>query len=54
MFTKSSFLLIYKPNSRRVPRVGRVWLAQAHTQGFETPPRERDVSQTAQLNLALL
>jgi hypothetical protein len=36
MFTKSSFLLIFEPNSRRVPRVGRVWLAQAHTQAFQT------------------
>jgi hypothetical protein len=33
-----SFLLIFDPNSRRVPRVGRVWLAQAHTQTFQTPP----------------
>jgi hypothetical protein len=29
---------IPEPNSRRVPRVGRVWLAQAHTQAFQTPP----------------
>jgi hypothetical protein len=38
MLTNSSFLLIYKPNSRCVPRVGRVLLAQAHTQAFQTPP----------------
>jgi hypothetical protein len=30
--------LISEPNPRRVPRVGRVWLAQAHTQAFQTPP----------------
>jgi hypothetical protein len=34
MFTNSLFLLNYKPNSRRVPRLGRVWLAQAHTTLF--------------------
>jgi hypothetical protein len=29
MSTNSPFLLIYKPNSRRVPRAGRMCLAQA-------------------------
>jgi hypothetical protein len=38
IFTKSSFLLTSEPSSRRVPCVGRVWLAQAHTQAFQTPP----------------
>jgi hypothetical protein len=33
-----SFLVTSEPNSRRVPRVGRVWLAPAHTQAFQTPP----------------
>jgi hypothetical protein len=38
MFTNSSFLLISEPNSRRVPRMGRVCLVQAHTQALQTPP----------------
>jgi hypothetical protein len=38
MFTNSSFLLTSEPNSRRMPRVGRVWLAQPYTQAFQTPP----------------
>jgi hypothetical protein len=38
MLNNSSFLLTSEPNSRRVPRVGRVGLAQAHTQAFQTPP----------------
>jgi hypothetical protein len=38
MFTNSLLLLISKPNSRRTPRVGRVWLAQSHTQAFPTSP----------------
>jgi hypothetical protein len=37
VFTNSSFLLLYKPNSQRVSRVQRVWLAQVHTQAFQTP-----------------
>jgi hypothetical protein len=38
MLTNSSFLLIYKPIFRRVPRMGRVWLTHAHIQAFQTPP----------------
>jgi hypothetical protein len=38
MFTTYSVLLIYKPNSWRVTRVGRVRLAQEHTQACQTPP----------------
>jgi hypothetical protein len=38
IFTNSLFLMISEPNSRRAPCVGRVWLAQAHTQAFQTPP----------------
>jgi hypothetical protein len=29
-------MLISEPNSRRVSRVGRVWLVQAHTQAPQT------------------
>jgi hypothetical protein len=43
MFTKSLFLLNYKPSSQRVPRVGRVWLAQAHTQALKSPSTTRNV-----------
>jgi hypothetical protein len=34
LLTNFSFLMMYMPNSRRVPRVGRVWLAKAHTQAI--------------------
>jgi hypothetical protein len=37
LFANSSFVLIYKPNARRVRRVERLWLAQAHTEAFQTP-----------------
>jgi hypothetical protein len=28
----------FRTNSRRVPRVGHVWLAQAHAKAYRTPP----------------
>jgi hypothetical protein len=32
MFSNSSFVWTYEPYTRRLPRVGRVWLAHSHTQ----------------------
>jgi hypothetical protein len=54
MFIISSFLLIYKPNYRRGPRVRLVWLAQPHSKAFQTPTYhfQRDASQLAKLDLA--
>jgi hypothetical protein len=52
--TNSSLLLTSEPNSRRVPRVGRVWLAQAHTQAAKHSKyhRQRDASLKVKWDLA--
>jgi hypothetical protein len=49
LLNNSLFLVIYKPNSRRVPCVGRVWLAQAQHSKHH---RQRDAFQLAKLDLA--
>jgi hypothetical protein len=43
IFTNFSFPLICKRDSQRVPRVGRMWLAQAHAQALHRAPSTRCV-----------
>jgi hypothetical protein len=52
LFTNFSFLLIYKPNPRRVPRVAGVVDTSTYPSFPYTAERQRHASQTAKLDLA--